>query len=136
MNYNLDALISLKTAFEQGNIGREQYWKSMGDYHTGLIGYSRLLKNSVIKKIEIEESGLFIVLENGIEIGWNPSDTRQVATTLVNHGEYEKFEGGILNLIAEDAETILDIGANCGWYSMHLKKGQKKGGKTKLSFTT
>ena len=115
------SILELSNLFRTGKIGREQYWRLMRHQHELLRDYRQIVKDSKIGSILIEEHGLVVQLDNGLKFGWNPEDVRQAVSIAINHGDYETTERQILEVVAEGAEVILDVGANCGWYAIHLQ---------------
>jgi len=126
-NLKVLSIYNLFENFKSGRIKREKFWLKMKDFHSGLKGYSKLLKeNYNLEKIEISAEGLFIILKNGLKMIWNPEDIRAVPSMLINHGEYEFEELQLLKVLARKCEVIFDIGANAGWYSLNFAKFVKK----------
>ena len=115
------SILELSDLFRTGKIGREQYWRLMRHQHKLLRNYQQIVKDSKIGSILIEEDGLVVQLDNGLKFVWNPEDVRQAVSIAINHGDYETTERQILEVVAEGAEVILDVGANCGWYAIHLQ---------------
>ena len=52
---------------------------------------------------------------------WDPSDIRTAPNMLINHGFYEPEELLVLEYFSKGSNRIaFDIGANTGWYSLHM----------------
>jgi len=122
------SILELADLFRSGKIGRDQYWRLMRHQHTLLRNYRQIVKDSQISSILIEEHGLVVQLDNGLKFGWNPEDVRQAVSIAINHGDYETTERQILEVVAEGTEVILDVGANCGWYAIHLQECMARSG--------
>ena len=122
------SISELADLFRTGKIERDQYWRLMRHQHTLLRNYRQIVKDSQIRSILIEEHGLVVQLDNELKFGWNPEDVRQAVSIAINHGDYETTERQILEVVAEGAEVILDVGANCGWYAIHLQECMARSG--------
>jgi len=84
--------------------------------------YSALLRDTPVEAIRIGRDELQIELVDGLRLVWNPEDVRTVPNILLNHGEYEADESDALARIARDCRVVIDVGANVGWYSLHLAR--------------
>ena len=55
------------------------------------------------------------------QIIWNPIDLRSPVSVAVNNGEYENEEMFFIHhLLQDNCKVCFDIGANIGWFSLHL----------------
>ena len=61
-------------------------------------------------------------MHDGKRFEWDPTDYRSAPNELVIYGDYEPIK--ILLTIAKRSRTILDVGANAGWYSISF--GQER----------
>lgn len=107
-------------AYANGGIDREEYWRAMRDVHETFDRYRCLVRGPVLEAIEIRGTGVDVRLKNGLRLAWNPSDIRTAPSILVNHGEYEPDEMRLLEVLARHCSVAFDIGANVGWYAVHL----------------
>jgi FkbM family methyltransferase len=106
--------------FEAGKLLRDDYWRKMQQFHLNLQDYRGLVEKSILQRIEIDAEDLSIVLKNGLKMRWRPEDIRTAPSMLVNHGEYEPVELSIISQLAGSCRVVFDVGANIGWYSLHL----------------
>ena len=113
-------LSDLVNDFQAGKLLRPEYWLAMRQFHAGLQDYADLIRRGSVAKIEINRDELEIVLTNGLRMLWYPSDVRSAPNMLVNHGEYEPEELALLEYLAQECRVIVDVGANAGWYALHL----------------
>lgn len=117
--------------FAEGDLARDDYWRAMQEFHLLLEQYAPLVQRSGIKKIEIDRVGLRVVLVNDLIFRWRPQDIRTAPNILLNHGEYEGFELRMITHLAQalSCKVVFDVGANIGWYSLHLARllGQSGG---------
>jgi FkbM family methyltransferase len=120
--------------FKAGNLNRDDYWRKMQQFHLNLRDYSTLIKNSTLERIEIDSEDLRIILKNGLKMRWLPEDIRTAPSVLVNHGEYEPTELAIISQLVRSSRIVLDVGANIGWYSLHLGRLLRESGGKVYSF--
>lgn len=107
-------------AFLSGKISKETYISNQYEnYHSKLFELSSYIKKTNIKKIEIvDDRVIFTTRSNGLRFICPEFDLRSSAIETLNFLDYEKDDSNmILNLI-NDGDTIFDIGANMGWYSI------------------
>lgn len=119
----------LMTQFQTGDLPRNDYWKAMQQHHLLVNEYTQLVRGDLLDHIEIHSDGLRVILKNGLHFVWNPHEIRIATSVLVNNGDYEKDELDVLLGLAQHCKDVLDIGANVGWYTLHLAQIiQPKGG--------
>jgi FkbM family methyltransferase len=113
---------ALRRDYEAGTLPRDAYWARAQELHRGLYGYFDLLRGGPVREIRIRDGELVVEVEGGLRMGWNPEDRRTVPNMLLLHGAYEASELAVLLAAAEGAEVVFDIGANVGWYTLHLAR--------------
>lgn len=125
-----DSLLAIRHDFQTGAIPRDAYWRKMQTFHLALQQYSDLVREAGLGRIEIHPDALHIVLTNNLHLRWRPQDIRTVPNILLNHGSYEADEAAALMYLARSCRVVFDIGANIGWYSLHLAQLlQEQGGR-------
>ena len=117
-----DSLQDLSQAFHEGSLPRDRYWSAMQERHLRLREYQPLLEHTAVDAIRIGRDELQLELTNGLRLVWNPEDVRTVPNILLHHGVYEADELDALTRAARGCRVILDVGANVGWYSLHLAR--------------
>jgi FkbM family methyltransferase len=118
-----DSLQDLSRAFHDGTLPRDQYWSAMQERHVRLREYQLLLRETPVEAIRIGRDDLQLELANGLRLAWNEDDVRTVPNILLHHGEYEADELDALTRAARGCRVVIDVGANVGWYSLHLARG-------------
>jgi FkbM family methyltransferase len=94
-----------------------------GQVHSRLFCYADELSQTDIEKIEISAGVVMMTSRrDGIRIAVDPEDHRTAPIEILNFGEYEPEETQVIRRIAEKMDTMLDIGANIGWYSLMASK--------------
>jgi FkbM family methyltransferase len=107
-----------------GKINKESYISSNYDEsHSHLFEYSNYLPHTNISKITIEDNGVvFTFRDSGIMIMCPPGDHRVAPIETLNFLDYEKDESWMIERLVNNGDTIFDIGANMGYYSVLLAK--------------
>ena len=115
----------LKKEFVEWKITKPDYIHQMYLEHKKLFVYSEFIKNTDIKKIEIED-GRVIITSRDLEIKLicEENDERIAPIEILNFDYYEKDESQMMYDLIEDGFTIFDIGANIGWYSIGITKAK------------
>ncbi len=113
----------LEKEYINGKIDKQDYIQRMHDVHKVLFEYSNFIKNKDIKKIEIEDCNVIMITrENEIKLLCDEFDHRMVPIEILNFKFYEKDEINFILKLIKENNTILDIGANIGWYSLKIAK--------------
>lgn len=111
---------SLKDDFSNGLISKAEYIQSAHQhFHSHLFAYSFDICKTDIASIEISDNCVLMTSRNDrILIEVDPSDFRTAPIEILNFNEYEPNEMSIVRLLSPHIDTMLDIGANVGWYSL------------------
>lgn len=110
----------LEEKFKKKEIVKEEYIKKMYELHRDLWGYSEFINNKNINSIKISKENIILETKNGIKLICNPEDERATPVEILNFGDYESEEIQMIQHFLKADSVILDIGANIGWYSLHL----------------
>jgi len=118
----------LKAKFEAGGLAKTEFIIQMHErLHSTLFAYARQLDVTDIEKIEISAGKVIMTSRrDGIRIIVDSEDHRTAPIEILNFGEYEPEETQVIRRIAEKMNTMLDIGANIGWYSLVAAKTNPK----------
>ncbi|RZK56551.1 MAG: FkbM family methyltransferase [Pedobacter sp.] len=79
-----------------------------------------LKKHPNLKAVTVEREAVILVLEDDIKFEWNRYEPYGLLLTLDEH--YEVLERQIINSILKEGDTVFDIGANFGYFSVLMKK--------------
>lgn len=119
----MTSLFEMKKLFLQGLIDKQVYIKKMHNFHKRLFEYKEFIKNTNISKIEIDDNGVIMTLrDNDVKILCDENDDRIAPLEMLNFGNYEEIEINMAISLIKKGFTILDIGANIGWFSLTLSK--------------
>lgn len=122
----------LKNKFKNGEISKADFIAQMHNFHKGLFDFAKNLKQTEIAKIEIYD-GKVIYTSNatkyhngGVQFICDMNDKRTAPVEAFNFDLYEQADSEIIYKLIKDGSTVFDIGANIGWYSIHLAKNLQK----------
>lgn len=116
-----------KDAYKQGKLEKAKYIDLMHDAHKQLFDYSRLLRGTDISKIEISDKGVIATTKKPeMKFICDEFDKRIAPFEIINFDNYEKDYSDFILKIIKDGDTVFDIGANAGYYSIFLAKNFKK----------
>lgn len=118
-------MIRLKEDYKNGKISKEKYITEMYKHHNHLYEYAKLLPDTNIKRIVVEDNTVYMETRDlGIKLACRELDERSIPIEMFNFNNYEEEEWNVVNGILEiiKAETVFDIGANIGYVSIFLSK--------------
>ena len=116
-------LNEIKEEFKEGLITKPEFIDAMYKQHQSLFEYVSLLPKVDISSMEITNEGvLFTTKNDGIKFLCKKADKRTAPFEILNFDEYESDDAGLLYQMINNGDTIFDVGANIGWYSMVLSK--------------
>lgn len=131
----MPSLSGLSGMFSRGELPRDEFWQQLQAHHVVLREYSALIAGgSTVAAIEITGQGLAVRLKNGARFYWEPEDVRTPPSVALNSGEYESDILALLEHFSSQARTVLDIGANIGWFSVQLGRVLARGGGRLIAF--
>ena len=116
-----------RQSFNKGQIKKADYIANMYEYwHKYLFDYADDLKNINISSIEITDEEVFITTKDRLlKFCAIKKDRRVVPFTIINFNDFEKVETDMVFKLLGDKPTVLDIGANIGWYSINIASSLK-----------
>ncbi len=117
-----DTPFERRAAFERGELDRLDLWKRLAERHRLIAEHSALLAGTEIAALVVEPSGLSVTLRSGLSFALDPDALREAPNIILAQGGYESFELALISRLARGARMIFDIGANIGWYSLHLSQ--------------
>ena len=117
------SLFDIKSKFSAGTCDKAQYINEMHKAHASLYDYSEYMKSTDVALIEIRDGEVIMTSrEAGVKMLCDPDDTRLAPIEALNFGAYEKEEMAMVLRILAPGDTVFDIGANFGWYSLNIGK--------------
>ena len=109
--------------YAQEKMNKIEFIDQMHAYHQVLHEYSEFLKGTDISKIEISDGQIIMTdRETGIRMICNKDDKRIAPYTILNFSSYEPDEAWGMRSLIDPGQTVYDVGANIGYYSMSLSR--------------
>ena len=116
-------LAATRSAYARNELTKAEYFIRMQTEHARLADYSRFLKDTEIASITIaDDAVVFETRQYGVKIECDPADRGIPPIVALNLGAYERQDGAMLMRLVDDGMTFFDIGANLGWYGLHVAK--------------
>jgi FkbM family methyltransferase len=114
------SLSELKAAFAAGEISKPDFIElAHAHFHAILFKYALEIEDTDISGIQINDRRVVMATRaDGIAMIVDPSDHRTAPVESLNFNSYEPCESSIIRSLAPHIDTMLDIGANIGWYSL------------------
>lgn len=113
----------LMKAYSQNKIDKYDYIDKMNKINKSLNYFSKRLKDTDIKKIEIlDDELIFTTRKEGIKLYFSGLDRRGAPFEILNFGNYEEEDNYFLKCFIKEKDVIFDIGANIGWYTLLFSK--------------
>jgi len=113
--------------YVRGTIEKSTFIEKMYvEHHSALFDYAQYIKNTNVKKIEIEDDRVVMTSrDRGIRIACDYGDFRIAPVETLNFFDYEKDESSMMENLVLDGDTVFDIGANIGWYSINIAASKR-----------
>jgi FkbM family methyltransferase len=117
------SLDQLRDSHHRGEIKKLDYLEKMRQEHAHLADYAAFIKRSALSSITItDDCVVFTTREHGVKLECDPCDMGIPPIVALNFGSYESSDGKMMLSLVEDGMNFFDIGANLGWYALHVAK--------------
>ncbi len=117
------SLERLRARYRAGELPKAEYIEQMQQLHARLFEYAEYLSHTGISRIEIADGQVVIVSrESDVRIICHPADSRAAPVETLNFDHYEPDEAAMFLRLLGPAPVVFDIGANIGWYTLHIAK--------------
>ncbi len=117
------SLFELQQLHREGKTNKADYIAAMARLHANLFEYAAFIPHTDIRAINIVDGQVIFTLKGtgaDILMVCDPADQRMAPLEILNFGSYEPGDFEVVLRLLEGSSTILDIGANIGWYSLQL----------------
>lgn len=116
-------LIEIRDSYRRGEISRPDFSYGMQPHHRLLAQYAEYMKGTAIASVTIsDDQTVFTTRTHGVKIACDPNDVGIPPIVALNLGDYEKVDGAMLLQLVDDGMNFFDLGANLGWYGLHVAK--------------
>lgn len=105
-----------------GRLSKPDFISAMGRCHASWFEYAGFLVGSEVAAIEITPGRVVLTSTAGVRFVVDPTDRRQPICEALHFRSYEQLDASMLYALAPHRGVVFDIGANRGWYSLHLAK--------------
>lgn len=118
-------LANIKLSHQQKEIDKWQYIDAMYEKHALLFEYSNFIKKTNISSIELVDDKVIMTFrDSGVKFICIENDKRLAPLDTLNFGSYEIDELHMQLNLMDDGMNVFDIGANLGWYALHVAKSK------------
>lgn len=124
---NMNNFEKHRNLFLESKISKVEFIDLMYQIHENLFEYSHEMAKTSISKIEILDAKVIMTFkESEVKILCIQGDKRIACLDAFNFKSYEEEELIMQYKLIQDHDTIIDIGGNYGWYSLHVAKKYPK----------
>lgn len=120
-------LLDLRKGFRSGRLAKADFISQAFSHHQRLFDHVDYLKGTDIASIELSDKGVCLTTrEMGIKMVASGLDERLTPIDILNFGEAEEREISLFSRLLKkncgQRFTMLDVGANIGWFSLNMAK--------------
>jgi FkbM family methyltransferase len=119
-------MIELRDKYLSGSLDKHSFINKMHKEHQVLFEYQKLLENSEVESISISSDSVICSMKNGVKLFVDPYDRRFIPIEILNFKSFDPIELILIRRIINQSNTVLDVGANIGWYSASFSKMNPK----------
>lgn len=117
------SLFETKSRYQARTLTKAQYIDPMHAAHGRSFEYADFLGSTDIDRIEIAANQVVMVSRtSGIKIICDRLNKRIAPLEILNFGAYEKMDAHMIFRLIGPGFTVLDIGANIGWYALNIAR--------------
>jgi FkbM family methyltransferase len=118
------SILKTRESFLKGETSKADFIRLMYElHHSKLFEYSTYLRHTNIKSIEIMDDELVMTSrDNEVKVICPIGDYRVAPVEALNFLDYETEDSSMIMRLVSPEDTVVDIGANMGWYSMNIAK--------------
>ncbi len=116
-------ILALKDQFLAGMLSKPDFIRCALQTHRTLFDYVDITRSTDVKEILIAADGVSFVLgEERIRLYCPEDEARVAPIEVMNFNQYEPAETRAMDLLAANARSILDVGANIGLHAIRFAK--------------
>lgn len=115
--------LELKKQYKDGKLGKPEFIRMALELHQQIFHYVDVVRSTDINEIRITDDGVsFLIGNHDINLYCPSNESRVAPIEVMNFDQYEPEETQVIDLLISEATTILDVGANIGWYTLYFAK--------------
>lgn len=114
--------VELRRLYRRGRLAKPDYIDRMNERHRLLHDYAGLLQGTEIASVELAPGRVLMTTRDGVRLRCRKDDKRIAPLEMLNFGALEPAEMEMALRLLRDGQTVLDVGANIGWYSLSVSK--------------
>lgn len=120
-------LKELAAKYRSGRMTKQDYIEKMHEIHRVLFEYAEYIRGTDIQSIEISDGAVLMTTrKRGIKMYADTDDMRIIPVEILNFAAYENEELDIMDRLLDHCATIIDVGANIGWYTINIARMRPK----------
>jgi FkbM family methyltransferase len=118
------SILNTRNNFLNEDITKSEFIEAMYKlHHSKLFEYAAYINQTNISSIEILDNEVIMTSrDNGIKVLCPLGDYRVAPVEALNFLDYETEDSAMIMQLMSPEDTVVDIGANMGWYSMIIAK--------------
>lgn len=117
--------LDLKRAYQSGAVSKPDFIQRALTLHQCLFEYSSVVAQTDVHEISITADGVsFLLGDERIRLVAPPGEGRVAPIEVMNFDRYEPHETAVMDALMSRSTTVLDVGANIGWYAVRFAKRQ------------
>jgi FkbM family methyltransferase len=117
----METLKNIQESYKNGKITKPEYIERMHEVHRMIFQYAAFLQGTDIERLEIADGRVLATIRGtGIQLVCDPEDKRIAPVEIMNFGHYETPDYSMVRRIVPEGGTVLDVGANIGFYTLSL----------------
>jgi FkbM family methyltransferase len=116
-------LTGLREQFRRGELDKHEFSRRLSGHHASLAEHAALVEGTDILRIELSPGRVTIVSRFGeARFPCDPCDRGLPPVVALDFGSYESKDFAMLRRLVPRGGTFVDIGANIGWYTVHVAR--------------
>ena len=113
-------LTPLRAAFQRGDIDRSALRRAFSGASNQCVQIAEALVGSGVAGVDVRPDGVTLNLASGVRLRLHEGDEGSAAAIAFCQGDFEAEETKILTALCEGRDVFVDVGANIGWFSLHI----------------
>ena len=121
-------LTPLRAAFQRGEIDRVALRRAFCEASNQCVQIAEAMAGSGVAGLDLRPDGVTLTLVSGVRLRMQEEDEGSATAIAFCQGDFEAEETKILTGLGVGRRVFVDIGANIGWFSLHMGRVLGPGG--------